>query len=156
MPKQRGPKTHKSKGLQPKVQITISIPAELHDMINDLIDVLADNRSAVISELLKRALIEQKMREVTMEKGEKGPINTVNKIDLANVLRHLSWPTICEMIEQLTESQNDDAETFRQKLESYMTKVWPDKKSQYLSYRETMKISPAQTLANEIHQQVND
>lgn len=52
----RGPKTLKSKGLRPKVQINVSVPAELHDMIIALIDVLADNKSAVITKLLEKAL----------------------------------------------------------------------------------------------------
>lgn len=49
----RGPKTHASKGLRPKVQISITIPAELHDMIIELIGVLAENKSAVVTELIK-------------------------------------------------------------------------------------------------------
>jgi hypothetical protein len=55
MAKKRGPKTLASKGLKPKLQITISVPAELHDKIIDLIND-ENNKSKVITQLLEIAL----------------------------------------------------------------------------------------------------
>ncbi|HDZ40038.1 MAG TPA: hypothetical protein ENH62_17500 [Marinobacter sp.] len=69
-----------------------------------------------------------------------------------DIFKHLSWPTICEMIEQLAETQNADATAFRTALESYITRVWPDKEPQYQKYRESNP-SLAQTMANDIHHQ---
>jgi hypothetical protein len=67
MAKKRGPKTLASKGLKPKVSISITIPAELHDMIIALIGELADNKSAVVVSLLKKAFMWKKERQALLE-----------------------------------------------------------------------------------------
>lgn len=66
-----------------------------------------------------------------------------------SIFSNLSWPTICEMIEQLAETEDADATTFRTSLEEYMAKVWPYKLKEYQKYRETNP-RPARTIANEI------
>jgi len=52
----RGPKTLASQGKRPKVQISISIPADLNDLIIELARKENSSRSSVITKLLKKVL----------------------------------------------------------------------------------------------------
>lgn len=53
----RGPKTLASQGKRPKVQISISIPADLHDLIIELAKKENSNKSSVITKLLKKSIL---------------------------------------------------------------------------------------------------
>ncbi len=84
-----------------------------------------------------------------------------SKVNLTNILRHLSWPTICQAINELSEfidnhepcaggKPDKDAVAFRNTLQQYMNATWPGKYKEYLDHREATAKNPAQTLANEI------